>query len=90
MNKAELVRSMSRESKLSQKDCTNCLNALMEIVKSTLKSGDNVNLIGFGRFQVKNKNARKAYNSVTQSEMILPATKSPYFKPAKNLKQAIF
>ncbi len=90
MNKAELVKNLSKESRLTQKDCGNCLNALMEIVKSTLKNGDNVNLIGFGKFQVKNKNARKAFNPQTKKEFVLPASKMPYFKPAKNLKQAIF
>lgn len=90
MNKAELVKNLSKTSKLTQKDCTNCLNALMQIVTNTLKCGDNVNLIGFGKFQVKNKNSRKAFNPQTKKEVVLPATKSPYFKPAKNLKQAIF
>ncbi len=90
MNKAELVKNLSKTSKLTQKECGNCLNALMQIVTNTLKQGDNINLIGFGKFQVKNKNARKAFNPQTKSEITLPASKLPYFKPAKNLKQAIF
>lgn len=90
MNKAELVKSMSKKSMLTQKECGNCLNALMEIVKTTLQSGDNVNLVGFGKFQVKCKNSRRAFNPRTQKEFILPASKTPYFKPSKDLKEAIF
>lgn len=90
MNKSELVKKLSKKSKLTQKECGNCLNALMEIVKTTLRNGDDVKLIGFGKFQVKNKNERRAFNPRTQCEMVLPATKTPYFKPSKDLKEAIF
>ncbi len=89
MNKTEFVKELSKKSKLSQKDCTLCLNALTEVVTKTLKKGDNVTLVGFGKFQVKHRNARKTFNPQTKRAMLMPATRVPQFKAGKALKEAI-
>lgn len=89
MNKSELIKELSKKCSLTQKDCNNCLNALMGLVKSTLKNGDDINLVGFGKFDVKNKNARTTYNPITKSKITIPASKLPYFKAGKGLKEAI-
>lgn len=89
MNKTEFVRELSKKTKLTQKDCANCLNALTQVITKTLKQGDNVTLIGFGKFQVKHRNARKTFNPQTKRAMQLPASKIPQFKAGKAFKQAI-
>lgn len=89
MNKAEFIRELSKKSKLTQKDCANCLNAITELVTKTLKKGDNVTLVGFGKFQVKHRNARKTFNPQTKRQMLLPANRVPHFKPGKSFKEVI-
>jgi len=89
MNKAQFVKELSQKSKLTQKDCAACLNALTEIVAKTLKQGDNINLVGFGKFQVKHKNARKSFNPQTKKQVMLPASRVPQFKPGKAFKEAV-
>lgn len=89
MNKAQFVKELSKKAKLTQKDCANCLNALTDLVSQTLKKGDSVSLIGFGKFEVKHRRARKSYNPQTKRQMLLPANSVPHFKPGKGLKQAV-
>lgn len=89
MNKQEFVKELSAKSNLTQKDCYNCLNALTSLVSQTLKRGDNVTLVGFGKFEVKHRSERMSYNPQTRKKMRIPATKSPAFKPGKAFKEAI-
>ena len=89
MNKAQLVKELSKECKLTQKDCNDCLTALTTLVQRTLRNGDNINLVGFGKFEVKHRNSRKTYNLQTKRNIIVPASKTPYFKPGKTFKSAI-
>lgn len=89
MNKTELIKSLSRDSSLSQKDCMTMLNALTNLVGETLSKGENVTLVGFGKWEVKHRKSRNAYNPITKKQVSLPATKLPVFKAGKSLKQAI-
>lgn len=89
MNKSELVKELSKKSKLTQKECATCLNALTELVSETLKKGRDVRLVGFGKFIVKHRPARKSFNPQTRKQMIIPATNVPQFKAGKALKEAI-
>ena len=65
MNKGELVTVMSEKSNLSKKDCEAALDAFIAAVEDTLKSGDKVQLVGFGAFEVKERAARTARNPRT-------------------------
>lgn len=89
MNKLEFVKEIAKVSKLTQKDCNNCLNAITQIIQSTLKHGDNVNLVGFGKFEVKHRMARRSFNPQTKRINLIPATCVPSFKPGKTLKSVI-
>ena len=89
MNKMELIKELSKDTKLTQKDCTLCLNALTQLVEKTLKRGDNINLVGFGKWEVKQRKSRNTYNPVLKKQVKLPATKLPVFKAGKCLKRAI-
>lgn len=86
MNKSEFVKEISKKSKLTQKDCNNCLNAITQIIQNTLKHGDNINLVGFGKFEVKHRAKRKNFNPHTKRINVLPASRVPTFKPGKTLK----
>lgn len=90
MNKNEIVRNISKDCKLTQKDCKTVLDGFANLVASVLRNGDSISLLGFGKFNVKYKNARKTYNPLTKSNITIPASKVPVFKAGKTLKQAIY
>ena len=58
----------------------------VEIIQNTLKHGDNINLVGFGKFEVKHRAKRKNFNPHTKRINVLPASRVPTFKPGKTLK----
>lgn len=90
MNKAELITKMAQESGLSKKTTEIALNSFMEVVKDTLVSGDKVQLVGFGTFEVRDRKAREGRNPRNPEEVIhIPASKAPVFKAGKQLKDAV-
>jgi len=89
MNKIELVKQMSKQSKLSQKDCAMCLTALTQVLTSTLKRGEMISLVGFGKFYMKHYPQRKSYNPQTQQVCSLKARFLPVFKVSNALKSKI-
>lgn len=89
MNKMELVSAMADKSGLSKKDCEAALSALTETVTDVLKAEDKVQLMGFGSFEVKKRDARTGRNPRTNETIEIPAAKLPVFKAGKALKDAI-
>lgn len=89
MNKTELTAAMAETSGLSKKDCEAALAAFTGAVETAMKSGDKVQMVGFGRFEVKKRPARVGCNPRTGEPMTYPACKVPVFKPGKALKDAI-
>ncbi len=90
MNKAELVTSMAEASNLTKKDTEAALNAFMKVVQDTLASGDKVQLVGFGTFEVRDRKERQGRNPRNPEEVIqIPASKAPVFKAGKSLKEAV-
>lgn len=89
MNKSELIEVMAQKTRLTKKDCEAALNASITAITDALKSGDRVQLVGFGTFEVKQRAARTARNPKTNEPVAIPASKLPMFKPGKALKEAI-
>lgn len=88
MNKAELVAKMAEKSQLTKKDTELALNAFMETVEETLASGDKVQLVGFGTFEVRERKPRQGRNPRNPEQIIeIPASKAPVFKAGKTLKE---
>ena len=63
MNKTELISAMAEASGLTKKDCDTALNAFVDTLQTALKSGDKVQLLGFGTFEVKERAARTGKKS---------------------------
>lgn len=61
----------------------------LENVQESLAKGDNVQLVGFGTFQVKERAARVGRNPRTKEPINIPASKVPAFKPGKEFKESI-
>lgn len=88
MNKGELVTKMSAASGKSKAECEMFLNLVTDSVVSTLGQGEAVNLVGFGSFHVKKRNARVGRNPKTGEPMNIDAYNQPIFRAGKKMKGA--
>lgn len=88
MKKTALVTSIAEKSGLTRKQADDALAAFIGTITETLKAGDDVQIVGFGTFGVRERKERKGHSLVTGEPITIPASKSPYFKPGKTLKDA--
>ncbi|HZG14929.1 MAG TPA: HU family DNA-binding protein [Candidatus Bathyarchaeia archaeon] len=89
MNKTELVAKVAETTELTKKDAAKAVDAVLDAIADALKTGDKVQLIGFGNFEVRERAARKGRNPQTGKEIEIAASKIPAFKPGKQLKDSI-
>ena len=89
MNKAELTAAVAAKAGISQKDAKAAVNAFIDTVKETLAAGGNVQVIGFGTFEVAERAAREGLNPATGEKIQIAASKAPKFKAGKALKDAL-
>ncbi len=89
MNKMELISAIAEKAELSKKDAEKALTAVVESISEALQTGDKVQLIGFGSFEIKNREARIGRNPKTKEEIRIPASKTPVFKAGKALKDKV-
>ncbi len=89
MTKTELIDKISSGAGLTKADAEKALNATLNAIKSALKKGQKVALVGFGTFSVAKRKARKGRNPQTGEELRIPATKVPKFTAGKSLKEAV-
>lgn len=89
MNKTDLIAAVAQKSDLSKKDAEKALGAFVDVVIETLKAGDKVQMVGFGQFEVKHREARKGHNPLTRAEIDIPASNAPSFKAGKAFKDAL-
>lgn len=89
MNKSELIGGIADNADISKADAGRALEALIKVVKKTLKSGDTVAIVGFGTFSVRKRAARTGRNPQTGATLKIKASKNPAFKAGKALKDAV-
>lgn len=89
MNKTQLIDAIQESSKLSKADVGKALDGLIEVVKETLKKGEDVALVGFGTFKLRSRAARTGRNPRTNEEIKIPASKVPAFVAGKALKDHV-
>ena len=89
MNKNELVAKVADQSGLSKKDAEKALAAVIDTITAALVAGDKVQLVGFGSFESKCREARMGRNPKTKETIEIPATRVPVFKAGKALKDAV-
>jgi DNA-binding protein HU-beta len=89
MNKTQLIEAVTKASELTKKDVSTVVDATFQAIQSSLENGENVQLIGFGTFEVRERSARKGRNPQTGEEIEIAGGKSPAFKPGKALKEAV-
>ncbi len=89
MTKAEVVRLLIEKSGLARKDAVDAVEIFLEEIKTSLKDGDKVSLVGFGTFLVKEKNSRNGRNPRTGQMIHIPNKKVAIFKPGKAFREAV-
>jgi len=89
MNRSELIAALSTKTNSTKTDADKTIAALLEIITSTLKKGDNVALVGFGTFEVRKRAARNGRNPATGAPLKIKASKAPAFKAGASLKAAV-
>jgi len=89
MNKAELVESLAKEMQTSKAQAERSLNSVLSCVTTGLRKEKNVQLVGFGTFNVKNRKPRKGVNPRTGEPIKIKAGKTVGFKAGKGLKSVL-
>ena len=89
LTKADIVETIRMENGYSLKQSSEVTEILMEIIKQSLESGEDVMISGFGKFQVKNKKERRGRNPETGEDLTLPARRVVTFKCSESLRNRI-
>ncbi len=89
MNKTELIAEIAGKSGLSKKDAEKALTAVVDTITEAIVKGDKVQLVGFGSFETKSREARMGRNPKTKEAIEIPATRVPVFKAGKALKDVV-
>lgn len=89
MNKTELIAEVAKKCGMSKKDSEKAINATIDTITEALCKGDKVQLVGFGGFETKQREARMGRNPKTKETIEIPATTIPVFKAGKALKDKV-
>ena len=89
MNKTELIDAMADSADISKAAAGRAFDAAVAAITDALANGDQVSLIGFGTFMVRERSARTGRNPQTGETIQIAASKSPAFKAGKALKDAV-
>jgi DNA-binding protein HU-beta len=89
MTKNEFVDKVASQSGLSKKDAGSAVDAVISSIEDALKTGQDVNFTGFGKFHVAERGAREGRNPRTGETMTIAASRVPRFTAGSGLKKAV-
>lgn len=89
MNKAELIERLAKQANISKTQSEQFLNVALDIIQKSVSDGEDVKLVGFGTFDKSDRKARKGRNPKTGTEVVIPATSVPRFRPGKEFKTLV-
>jgi len=89
VKKAELAGRLAEKMGMTKKQGVEWLDAFVDEITKVLRTGDKVNITGFGIFKVADRKAREGRNPRTGETIQIKASKKPRFTPGKLLKEAI-
>src|SRR5947209_17938870 len=89
MTKAELIEEVSRVVEMTRKDSEVIVEAIFDSIVRSLRTGDKIEIRGFGSFRTRQRQPRVGRNPKTGTRVEVPAKKIPYFKPSKELKDVV-
>jgi integration host factor subunit alpha len=89
LTKADIISTLTNHIGITRKMATDTIETLLELIKKTLESGEDVLISGFGKFCVKQKEERRGRNPATGSDMMLPPRKVVTFNCTGKLRDKI-
>ncbi|MBW6493843.1 MAG: HU family DNA-binding protein [Burkholderiaceae bacterium] len=89
MNKTELIDHIADKADISKAAAGRALDAFVGAVRTTLRKGGTVTMVGFGTFAVTKRAARTGRNPRTGDKIKIKSAKVPKFRPGKGLKEAL-
>jgi len=89
MTKTELITRIAMDADLSKAAAARALDAVIGAVKTTLRKGNSVALVGFGTFRTTKRAARTGVNPRTGAAIKIKAARVPKFMPGKGLRDAV-
>ena len=87
--KSQITDAIAKQNGFTRIKSTETIETILEIIKSTLASGDDVVISGFGKFCVKDKRERKGRNPATGEDMILRPRRVVTFKCSGKLRDRV-
>ena len=89
ITKADLVENVNRKVGFSKKESLDLVERVLDTIKNTLESGEQVKISGFGKFEVRQKRPRRGRNPKTGEEIRIPALRVLRFRPSQVLRSAL-
>jgi len=89
MTKADLIEEVSKMVELTRKDSEVVVDTIFDSIVHSLRSGDKIEIRGFGSFRTRQRKPRVGRNPKTGDRVDVPAKKIPFFKPSKELKDVV-
>ena len=89
MNKKELITAISADLQIADTEAKRFVDSFQSIIIDTLTSGDEITLVGFGKFHIKKLRPRIGHNPSTGEPMKIPAKALPAFTPGKTLREMV-
>ena len=89
LTKAHIIKNIVNETEFTKRKAVDTVEKLLNIIKQTLASGEDVLVSGFGKFNVKSKNQRKGRNPATGEDLMLDARQVVTFKCSGKLRDKI-
>lgn len=89
MTKADLIEEVSRLAELTRKDSEVIVETIFGSVVRALRTGDKIEIRGFGSFRTRQRKPRVGRNPKTGARVDVPPKKIPFFKPSKELKDMV-
>ena len=89
MTKNDLIKTVAGKVEMTQKDVSKVVDSLIETIVEAVASGEKIQFVGFGSFEVAERAARTGRNPQTGEAIEIPASKTPKFKAGKAFKDAV-
>jgi DNA-binding protein HU-beta len=89
MNKGEFIDRLSDRTDMTKKEARKLLDSVLDLIQETLLQGEEVKLVGFGKFAVRARKASSRINPQTKRPIQVAAKVVPLFRPGKELKRQI-
>ncbi len=89
VNKNLLINTVSKKVDKDNKEISEIVNCMLDVIRDSLKEGNRVDIAGFGSFDLIQRKSHTGINPITKEKIIIPATKTPKFKPSVAFKNKI-